>query len=268
MKKTILLLGLTLATSVRAGDAASEGFMTGDVPEYHAADTSAPAVSAKNLVESERFWPYQTALTRAWQSLPTGSVGVLIRVESADTARIDFGRDGRWQVPVGATDLLERANAIRLGQSEKAAPNLLWAIGPRLMDPRFPEVRAFPFREAAKSHLFLCVFADPWRKEFGTLVTALAPLRDRPGVLTVLFPQGRRPDSQVSGQLRAMKWTPPFVYQHLSEPYSHSLLGDGTPLPAVQLQTAEGRILYEGRFDSDVVGKLEAALGAHPATGE
>ena len=267
MKRFLLLL-LALAPAALRADPLSEGHMTGKLPEYHVADAAAPVVTEANLVERELFWPYQTALTKPWESLGRGSLGVLIRVESARDARIDFGRDGLREVPISATDLVERSNAVRLGKVEKVAPNFLLAIGPRLLDSRTPLVKAFDFKEAATHRVFLCVFADPWRKEFEAIATALERLRDRPDVLTILFPQSHRPDSQVSGQLRAMKWTPPFVYAHLSEPYTHSLLHAGTPLPAILLQTGDGRVLYEGRFGSDVVAKLDAALRAPLASGE
>ena len=58
-----------------------------------------------------------------------------------------------------------------------------------------------------------------------------------------------------------MKWTAPFVFDHLSEPYTKTLLSPQTPLPAVQLQTAEGRVLFEGRWSSAVVREIDAALG-------
>ena len=61
-------------------------------------------------------------------------MGVLIRVEASGLARIDFGRDGLYEVPVGATDLVERANRIRTGELRKMAPNFVLAIGPRLVD--------------------------------------------------------------------------------------------------------------------------------------
>jgi hypothetical protein len=265
LQKTLLCVAFALASSSRA-DVLSKGHMTGSIPEYHVADPSAPAVTERNLAASERFWPYQAALTRPVDSLPAGSLGVLIRIERSGPARLDFGRDGLREVPISATDLVERSNAIRLGKAEKLAPNFLLAIGPRLLDSTDPVVRAFPFKDAAASHLFLCVFADPWRREFGALVTALAPFRDRAGVQTILFPQSHRPDSQVSGQLRAMGWTPPFVYAHLSEPYTHSLLDAHTALPAVLLQTGDGAVLLESRWSTDVAAKLDAALNA--AAGE
>lgn len=265
LPKTLLLLALALASSARADDVVSKGFMTGNLPEYHVADAAAPLVTERNLVEGERFWPYQTALTRKWESLLPGSLGVLIRLESKDVARIDFGRDGLHEIPVGATDLVARANAIRVGKAEKSAPNLLFAIGPRLLDSASLVARGFPFADALEKRFFLCIFADPWRREFGSLVSALAPLRNRPDVLLVLFPQSHRPDSQVAGQLRAMKWTVPFVYAHLSEPYTRTLLEQGTAFPALSLQTGEGRVLYEGRFGGGALAKLTAAMGAQAA---
>ena len=242
---------------------ASAEYTGSTLPEYHAQDPTAPVVSERNLLASERFWPYQTALTKSWKSLPVGSVGVLIRVEPGGQARVDFGRDGLLDLPVGATDLVERSNAIRLGKVEKVAPNFLYALAPRLLDPATAKV--YPFEDAARNQVFLCVFADPWRVEFGPLVSELEALH-RPGMMLMLFPQGRRPDSEVRGQLLAMKWTAPFVFDHLSEPYTKTLLSPQTPLPAVQLQTAEGRVLFEGRWSSAVVREIDAALGRATAT--
>lgn len=249
-----LLCALPRVPTAEVRDASpSSGF-----PEYHAQDPRAPAVTERNLLASERFWPYQTALTKPWKSLPVGSVGVLIRVEPGDEARVDFGRDGLFALPIGTTDLVERSNAIRLGKVEKTAPNFLYALGPRLLDPATAKI--YPFEDAAKNQVFLCVFADPWRVEFGPLVSELEAFR-RPGMMLMLFPQGRRPDREVQGQLLAMKWTAPFVFDHLSEPYTKTLLSPQTPLPAVQLQTAEGRVLFEGRWSSAVVREIDAALG-------
>ncbi len=233
----------------------SDGF-----PEYHAEDANAPVVTEQNLLSSERFWPYQTALTKPWKSVPVGSVGVLIRVDKGDEARVDFGRDGLFDLPIGATDLVERSNAIRLGKVEKEAPNFLYALGPRLLDPATAKI--YPFEETARNQVFLCVFADPWRVEFGSLVSELEAFqKQRPGTMLMLFPQGRRPDSEVRGQLLAMKWTAPFVFDHLSEPYTRTLLSSGTPLPAILVQTAEGKVLLERRWSSSVVREIDAVLG-------
>ena len=102
------------------------------------ADPDAPAVTQQNLMASERFWPYHVELVRSWtpeageKPLAAGRRGVLIRVDSAELARIDFGRHGQHAVPIGATDLLANANRIRLGELRKLGPNFALAIGPRV----------------------------------------------------------------------------------------------------------------------------------------
>ena len=261
----VAVLFLLAVTSSRSGAEVRDASPSSTLPEYHARDANAPVVAEGNLLSSERFWPYQVALTTRWKSLPVGSVGVLIRVDDGDLARVDFGRDGLFDLPVGATDLVARSNAIRVGSAEKEAPNFLYALGPRLLDPATAKV--YPFAEAARNRLFLCVFADPWRVEFGPLVSEIETLR-RPGMMLILFPQGRRPDREVRGQLLAMKWTAPFVFDHLSEPYTKTLLSPQTPLPAVQLQTAEGRVLFEGRWSSAVAREIESVASRQRFDGD
>jgi hypothetical protein len=236
------------------------------VPAYRAADPSAAAVTSANLVASERFWPYQVALTRKWQPpggarpLASGSVGVLIRVEASGHARIDFGRDGLYEVPIASTDLVQRANGVRLGRLEKDAPNFVWAMLQRLGDSASQVPRPFPYRDGASERGFLAVFADPSAPEFDDLVAALAPLRDRDGVLTLFFPQGRHSDEAVRDQLRASKWTVPFVLDHLAETYTRILLPEGISPPAITLQTSEGRLLFQSAWGPGAAANLRAAL--------
>jgi hypothetical protein len=267
LETALLSLLLFVPGSLRA-DAQSRGHMTGKLPDYRVADAAAPLVTDANVFANELFWPYQVELARAWkppgrpQPLPRGELGILVRVTDSKQARIDFGRDGLYEVPIQVTDLVARSNGIRQGEVEKLAPNFLLAIGPRLLDSRSPGIRNFPFADAAVHRIFLCVFADPSRKEFGAIVSALAPLRARSGLLTVFFPQGRRPDSEVSGELRAMSWPVPYVYDHLSEAYTRTLLDEKTSLPAVLLQTSDGRVLFESRWGADAADRLSAALGS------
>jgi hypothetical protein len=238
----------------------------GSLPEYHAGDAGAPVVTEQNLLASERFWPYQVALTRPWPPaggggpLPSGLLGVLIRVEASGSARIDFGRDGRVEVPVGVTDLVARANQIRRGELAKVAPNFVLAVGPRLVDSASDELRPLDFRAAGEWRGFLAVFADPAAKEFAALAKSLAPLRERDGVLTILFPQGEHPDAEVREQLRALEWPVPFVYDHLAESYTRSLLAGETSPPALILQTNEGRVLLQRQWSAKVVPEVERAL--------
>jgi len=232
------------------------------------AAVEAAAVTQANLLVHERFWPYRVALTAPWQPpgreqpLPAGSAGVLIRVERPGVARIDFSADGKYEVPVDRTDLVAGANRIRRGEETKQAPNFTWAIATRLVDSASDELVGLRPSATADRPGFLCVFADPEGGDFEAIAAALAPLRERHGVLTVLFPQGRHPDAHLRERLRALDWKVPFLFDHLSEPYTRTLLPEATPLPWLLLQTNEGRVVFQGAWRQDVVAALRAALDA------
>lgn len=225
------------------------------LPAHHAADPGAAVVSAQTLLANERFWPYQVALANG-----DGAAGVLIRVEPGGVARIDFGRDGLREVPIAETDLVERANRVRTGELDKLAPNFLLAVGPRLVDAASERMRPVPYPVAAERQGFLCVFADPSAKEFAAIAAALAPLQDRHRVWTLLFPQGELPDAKLREQLRTLDWPVPFVYDHLAEAYTRSLLAPDDAVPFVMLVTRDGRVVYESRWQPDVASRLGAAL--------
>jgi hypothetical protein len=241
---------------------------TASLPVYEVADPDAPVVTAENLLASERFWPYQVALVEPWrpdgrpQPLQAGARGVLIRVEASGRPRIDFGRNGRHVVPLGVTDLLQGANRIRRGEERKLGPNFALAIGSKLVDPGGERLAPFPLPEALERPGFLCVFADPDAEGFAPLAAALAPLRERHGVLTIFFPQGQHSDARIRDRLRALGWTVPFAYDFLAEAYSRSLLPDATALPALLLQTNEGRLLFQGEWRAGIVPELASALDA------
>lgn len=225
-----------------------------------AADRGTVAASAPlreaSLLANERFWPYQVALLR------DGSVGVLIRVEPGGVARIDLGRDGLRDVPIADTDLVERAKRVRRGALDKSAPNFVLAIGSRLVDSSGPKLAPYSFESALQKAGFLCVFADPAAADFAELANALAPLHERHGVATILFPTGRLSDALVREKLQALRWTVPFVYDHLSEAYARTLLPESLRAPAVLLQTSEGRVLLASAWSPDVTAELTAALDA------
>jgi hypothetical protein len=259
----LFLLPLLLATAWPGAGASAGGDA---LPEHLAADAGAPVVTSENILASERFWPYQVALLRPWKPagrdapLGPGLPGVLVRVETSTRARIDFGRDGVHEVPLGETDLVERANRVRRGELEKEAPNFVWAIGARLLDPSPPTLASLSLRSVAEHRAFLCVFADPGAEGFADLARALAPLRAREGLATLLFPQGEHPDSEVSRRLRALEWTVPFVHDHLAEGYMRSLLPPEARTPALLLQTGEGRLLLQRGWSAQVLAELVRAL--------
>lgn len=262
------LLGLALPPAVSAAQDAVQRYDGPKLPEHVVADPKAPAITAANLLENERFWPYRVALVEPWRPvpkadpLPTELDGVLIRVESGGLARIDFGRGGVQRVPVDKTDLVQRANRLRLGEDEKTMPNLAYQIAPRLVDAVSETPRAYPLPDSMAKRGFLCVFADPDAPGFDALAKALAPLADHPGVLTILFPQGEHPDEALREALRARGWNVAFVLDFMSEAYTGTLVDAGTPMPVVQLQTNEGRIVLEGPWKPGLEKKIQAALDA------
>lgn len=278
MTRAVLVAVVLLMTTSWAAHAeeSSRGHMTGDVPAYRAEDAAAAVVTRENLLASERFWPYQVALVRPWTaspggvSLPAGASAVLIRVEPSGAARLDFGRDGLFEVPVDATDLLERANRVRRGELEKVAPNFVVAIGPRLVDAAADPPAPVPFDAVSEQQAFLCVFADPQASGFEALAAELAPLRERAGVLTVLFPQGERADAAVRERLHALSWPVPFLADHLAEAYTRPFLPETLPPPALLLLSREGRVLFAGPWTDGagarVASAIDRAFGA--ATGE
>jgi len=260
---------LTLALLVPASALADEapgGHVTPGLPEYEVADPQAAKVTAANVLESERFWPFQVALRSAWtppggsHTLQPAFPGVLIRVLPGGWARVDFGRDGLFEIPLSQTDLLERADRIRLGRDPKQAPNFLYSVGTRLLDASREPLQDLPYAEADARDLFLLVFAEPNEAALAPIAAALAPMRDREGLLTIFFPEGRVPDAEVQRVLRALDWPVAFVYDHLAEPYAKTLRSADTPSPSVLLLSEEGRLIYEAAWDSEAVGQIASEL--------
>ncbi len=264
MRSMLPLLALLWAATVQG--AAAQADVTSSLPAHRVADPAAPAVTTDNLLASERFWPYHVALVEPWTpsgkqtSLPAGTRGVLIRVEPGGQARVDFGREGLHAVPIGKTDLLAQAERVRQGQLLKTAPNFALAIGSRLLDPGVTRAAPVDFARTSQRPGFLAVFADPGTPGFAELAKALAPLRGQAGVETILFPQGNQTDAQIADQLRSLDFRVPFVMGRLSEAYTQTLLPEGTLLPAVTLQTNEGRLLYLSRWNPEATPALATAL--------
>jgi len=261
----VAAMGGLFAGAMPAGDALARPGL--EVPHYDASAPEAPPVTQENLLESERFWPYQVELLREWspagggKSVPAGVLGVLVRVEAGGRARVDFGREGVHEIPVARTDLVERANRVRKGALDKLAPNFVHAIGTRLADPSGERLRAMPFARVFEPRAFLAVFADPASEEFAALAAALRPLQDREDLGIVLFPQGRHPDERLHRKLAELDWRAPFVLDHLAESYIRSLRSPEEALPALVLQTPEGRVLFEATWHLGAASEpLEAAI--------
>lgn len=255
-----------------AADSVPAGRAPAERADYDASDPGAPPVAARNLMARDRFWPYRVELREAWtpesggRTLEAGSVGVLIRMVSPAQARVDFGRDGLHELPWAATDLLARAERVRRGELTKVAPNLLFAIGPRLVDGASDPPRPLRLEDVLDARAVLSVFADPRSQAFAELAASMAPLREHPGLLRVLYPQaGKSPEADPGARSRPMDWEAPIVLDFLAEPYTRIQLGADHPLPAVQLQTPEGRVLFRSVWKPEVAAELfeavERALG-------
>jgi len=225
-------------------------------------------VTAADLLDHEQLWPYRVTLTEAWQPpgdaapLTAGTVGVLIRVETGGVARIDFSSEGKYEVPIEKTDLVESANRIERGELAKPAPNFFYAIGTHLVDSAAESLAPLEPETIYDRHTYLCVFADPGGKQFAELAKALRSLKAHSDVETILFPQSEQPDAATRDQLRAADWKVPFVYGFLSVPYTRTLVGEGTSFPTVMLLTNEGRLLFQEAWQAGTMPRLQAAVDA------
>ena len=261
----VTLLLLATSSSAQAPSPDLQGTFALD-PSFDASDQSAPEVTADNLLENERFWPYLVALTESLTPEPgrqisAGLNGVLIRVEpDGRQLRIDFGRDGLVTVPIGKTNIVAQANAVRTGALDKDAANYVFMFAPRLVDGAADTLVPYKFPHYDGIRNFLFVFADTDSLGFGDLAADLRSYADQPKLLTILFPQTRQHDRQTRQILEDYQWRVPFVYGHLSEYYTPSLLPDGFKAPAVLLVSIEGRLLFAEQWAEGSRERLQAAM--------
>ncbi len=253
----LVVASLAVSSIARGQDAFRDA---GSLPPHVARDDGAPPVTEANLLESERFWPYRVKLTGRdmASNLPLESEGVLIRVEEKGRLRIDFGRDGVRTVPVGITNVVDAANAVRTGALTKMAPNLALAIGPRLNGDALGIGRV-PFGDSTARRGFLAVFADPEGEEFEAIAKSLAPLQSHDGVATVLFPQRLVNGDTFGTRLAALGWKIAYVYDYLVPGYTEALVGK-IDAPIVSLHTAEGRLLFERPWTPETAAELAQSV--------
>ncbi len=231
---------------------------------YDAADENAEPVTLENLPRSERFWPHQIQLVEDWR--PEGfegdfgwGMGVVIEVDDARRVRVDFSRFGKHWIPAHVTDIVERANRIRLGESAKFKPNLVLALGNRLLDPT-GRTLAESSVDLLDQNAFVLVFADPRAASFPELVATLSPLFGRAGLHCVLLPQGGHPDFHVWKAAHDAGWQGSFLLDRFSPAYSEGFLDDPERLPWIEVRSPEGRRVWQGDVgDADAI---EDAFGS------
>jgi hypothetical protein len=235
------------------------------------------ALTAADLMANEQFWPNIVAIREAWtppgQATPLerGDRGAMIRLTPEGRVRIDFGRHGRHEVPVGATDLVDRANAVRTGELHKVAANFLAHFGTQFLDPTAQEQVPMPTPELAKSSLFLCLFLFPSGPAFAPLAERLASLPSAPRLQMLLFPLGLALEEieQVKPAMRAAGLLVPFAYPAAAEKHAQSLLGAVPNGPRGLLISPEGRVVLEVDLGPgaapESIEALRAAIEASPA---
>lgn len=251
-----------------AAEAESEASAAGRAPRAHepwiAADPAAAVVTLENLYENERFWPYQVQLTEDWK--PPGwqgdfgwGLGVVKRIDEERRLRVDFGRFGKHWVPAEVTDVVERANRIRLGEEIKFNPNLVLALGNRLLDPSGDELRPTDL-DLREQQAFLMVFADPMEVDLGPLARSIDALSALPGLVPVLVVPRDHGDAAVYRACYDHDWPGVFLRDRFGPAYTAGYVAGERPLPFVQLATPEGRLLWQGPWSPELAERLPSLL--------
>jgi hypothetical protein len=243
-------------------------FLPGADPESIAAlrigDAADDRVDLDNLYANEAYWPYQIQLTREWK--PAGregdfawGLGVLLRVDPDQRLRVDFGHHGKHWVPAEATDVLARANALREGATRKLGPNLVTAIGNRLLDPSGETLR--PVTTDLKAQwAFLLAIADPADPGFGDLARALEGPAIREGLTVVLVSPVDYGDFKLYRVCYDQRWPGAFLRDRFGPAYAEGALEVGEEPPRLQLLTPEGRLLWTAPATPAAIEPLSALL--------
>lgn len=222
---------------------------------YEIADPSAETITPENLLANERFWPYRVA------RLSDGNQGVLLWTQPDGQARVDFGRDGIHNLPVAHTDLIPRANRLRLGVDTKSAPNLIYSLGPRLIDASVEPARPLDLLKFSEWKRIIALSGDPDDPRLGEWAKQIAALPGAGERLQVFFPIAEKPNGTVAEIVRAWpgRWT--FVFDHLSEHYAKLYVGEALSVPRVVVLTPAGRPLTTLSPEAGLTG-LESILAA------
>lgn len=217
---------------------------------YTAAAPNAPPITLASLAANEQFWPHQIRLVEEWK--PAGwegefgwGMGVLIEVDVDARLRVDFARFGKYWLPARVTDVVDRANAIRRGEAVKFAPNLVLALGNRLLDPTGRTLRESDVDLLAQ-RAFVLVYADPRSADFPEIAEALVPFEALSAVHLVLMPQGGHPDFHVWKAAHEGGWRGSFLLDRFAPAYTEGFRDTPPTRPVVEIRSPEGRRLWQG----------------------
>ena len=234
---------------------------------YTAAKPDSPAITLETLAENEQFWPHQVQLTEDWT--PKGwegdfawGLGVLLRVDQRGRLRVDFSRHGKHWVPAQVTDVLARANAIREGRGHKYAPNLVLALGNRLLDPSDRELAESQV-DLLSQRAFVVVFADPQEPSFATLSKNLADVESIQGIHVTLISQSDQSDAYVYKSCHEARWPGSFLLDRFARAYSEGFLEDKMDVPKIQILSPEGTLLWESSGRESVGSQVSEVLAEY-----
>ncbi|MGC9450973.1 MAG: hypothetical protein ACP5I4_05945 [Oceanipulchritudo sp.] len=225
-------------------------------------------MTPESAYEHSEYWPFYVSLVESIDSngmnLKAGARGVLIRMTGPDGALVDFGRHGLATLPVGKTDLLDRAQSIREGLETKEFPNFVYHLGPRLIVPTEGRPGFHDLSRLTARRYFLTVYTSAERHLMESIATVLDRLKEplETGNVFILFmPVGEKDDFVFSRSLLDHGLEHPFVYSHLAEIYTDSLHHDVSELPLLVLNDADGKIiLKEASIDASGLDRLQRAL--------
>lgn len=262
MALSVALLGLLCTCFAQVPSALDDNF--------NIADPSAHEINDSNFLESERFWPFHIQFTGdqtdggSQKMPPVGAMGVLLFFgEDGHSLTADFGRDGIFKLPVGATDLIEGANHNRLVPHAKKAPNLVLRYGNKLVDAQSPTLIPFRYPVGKRFDAWIIFIADPLSLEFAQMAEAFKHVSPNQGAIMPIFvPIGSMEDKQVLELLQTLEWSGPFVYKYLASAYLPGLSLSGITPPAVIVSSPEGRLIYAGNWSPETVPAIEEKLQA------
>ena len=222
----------------------------------------APAeLTTENIYDHEEYWPNIVRVADDWEPpkgmprRPQVLQGVLVRVEQNGTVRLDLARYGRADLPIGQTDLVERANAVARGEMFKHEGNLTLQIGNILVSSGSSVPGPQSSRPIKMASVLLFVFADPRAADFDRLAKRLAEFSARAPIVSIFIPQNvERGDLDfVHARLRASEWYVPFVYPERATVRTEVLLRKPPREPHLLLLTREGRILLDAPLGKEDV---------------
>lgn len=266
MQPRVSFFGIALA--LLAGLIASYASSTAEAAPP---DPALEPVTYENLYEREAYWPPNVLLTETWK--PEGlegegqvyGAGTLIRVEPSGNLWVRFPkRFGTLRVPANITNVVAEANRVRQGELRKALPNFVMLAGNKMVVPGTNEYLS-PYAYG-RVERYLLVAVDPMSERFAEIASGLESIRGEDGVLPVLFPQGSLHNDQVTARCNEVGWKDPFLFSQFVQGFTAAYFGDDLVPPKLILQTPNGRLLAESKWEEGALKGLFAAVQASAGT--